>query len=81
MTGAQPGAWYPAKERRGKMTRQGWSVQGIVALPPLWELREDEDFLYLFDPTGGVVVLGKHTTAETIKTLTQKDQREEARKC
>ncbi|MBT9167937.1 MAG: hypothetical protein DDT20_00871 [Firmicutes bacterium] len=55
--------------------RQGWKVCVAVKLPPGWELREDEDFLYFYDPDGEEFAYVRHTRPE----VTEKDARERSK--
>lgn len=49
------------------MQKQGWTSRIAVRLPPGWELREDEDFHYLYSPDGEATVYGRHTKPEIIE--------------
>ncbi len=42
--------------------RKGWLIPFMVKLPEGWELWEDEDTLYLYDPEDREYCFGLHTS-------------------
>lgn len=51
----------------GKIARMGWARIEGVQLPPGWELREDEDCLWLYAPNGSWRAYGTRTPLEVIE--------------
>lgn len=49
------------------MTKQGWPSRMAVRLPDGWELREDEDFHFLYGPDGEAYVYGRYVRPETVE--------------
>ncbi len=59
--------------------RNGWQIFKIGLLPLGWELREEEDYLMLYDPEGVAYPFGLRTPLEAIGifALAHIDQKEE----
>ncbi len=53
--------------------RRGWKSTMVITLPRGWELREEEDYLILYDPMGQSTFFGLHTSPEFLENFIERE--------
>ncbi len=61
-------AMAKAREVMNATPKPGWTCLAVFNLPPGWELREDEDCLFLCTPEGEAYPYGRRTLREVIES-------------